>query len=350
MIKLKHRVYKYLLFFRPLIYLVIIGAVLLLLIFFVPKLVSAFKSTVSLINPDITTLDSFRDRTNILLLGVGGGTHAGADLTDSIMLISVNLATSDTVLISLPRDIWVESLSSKLNTAYHFGEAKQEGGGLVLAKAAVSEIINQPVHYAALLDFSGFETAIDIVGGLDINVPHGFIDKKYPLPGQENAAIESDRYEVLQFYPGQQHMAGSTALKYVRSRYAENEEGTDYARAQRQQLVLLAFKDKILSTHTLLNPSKLKALIKTFKTAVKTDLPSSTYPDLIKLALRIKSSGLRTGIVDQGSDNEEIPPLLYNPPANLYGQWVLLPINHNWQAVYDHVAEILYQNQSVKTQ
>lgn len=345
MFKFKRRVYKYLLFFRPLIYLVVIGAVLSLLIFFVPKLVSAFKSTVSLISPDIATLDSFRGRTNILLLGVGGGTHAGADLTDSIMLISVNLATSDTVLISLPRDIWVESLSAKLNTAYHFGEAKQEGGGLVLSRAAVSEIINQPVHYAALLDFSGFETAIDIVGGLDLNIPHGFIDKKYPLPGQEDALVEADRYEVLQFSPGQQHLNGSMALKYVRSRYAEGEEGSDYARAQRQQLVLLAFKDKILSTRTLLNPSKLRTLIKTFKTAVKTDLPPNTYPDLIKLALRIKSSGLRTGIIDQGSSNEEIPPLLYNPPANLYGQWVLLPINHNWQAIYDHVAEILYQNQ-----
>lgn len=341
---LKRKSYQYLLFLRPLIYFLCFFLVVLSFIWFIPKLKPLLK-VFSLLNPAITQINSFRDRTNILLLGIGGGTHAGADLTDSIMLISVNLATADTVLISLPRDIWVESLSAKLNTAYHFGETQQPGGGLVLTKAAVSEIINQPAHYAALLDFSGFETAIDIVGGLDLNVPHGFIDKKYPLPGQETAAVESDRYEILQFYSGQQHMDGPTALKYVRSRYAEGEEGTDYARAQRQQLVLLAFKDKVLSTRILLNPSKLKALITTFKTAVKTDLPPSTYPDLIKLALRIKSSGLRTGIIDQGSDNEEIPPLLYNPPANLYGQWVLLPINHNWQAVYDHVAEILYQNQ-----
>ncbi|OIP04044.1 hypothetical protein AUK18_00710 [Candidatus Beckwithbacteria bacterium CG2_30_44_31] len=341
---LKRKSYQYLLFLRPLIYFLCFCLIVLSFIWFIPKLKPLLK-VFSLLNPAITQINSFRDRTNILLLGVGGGTHAGADLTDSIMLISVNLATSDTVLISLPRDIWVESLTAKLNTAYHFGEAQQPGGGLVLAKAAVSEIINQPVHYAALLDFSGFETAIDIVGGLDLNVPHGFIDEQYPIPGKEDAEPVSDRYEVLKFSPGQQHLDGPTALKYVRSRYAEGEEGTDYARAQRQQLVLLAFKDKILSTRILLNPSKLKALITTFKTAVKTDLPSGAYPDLIKLALRIKSSGLRTGIIDQGSDNEEIPALLYNPPANLYGQWVLLPINHNWQAVYDHVAEILYQNQ-----
>lgn len=341
---LKRKSYQYLLFFRPLIYFFCFCLIILSFIWFIPKL-KPLLGIFSLLNPAITQINSFRDRTNILLLGVSGGTHAGADLTDSIMLISVNLATSDTVLISLPRDIWVESLSAKLNAAYHFGEAKQKGSGLVLAKAAVSEIINQPVHYAALLDFSGFEEAIDIVGGLDLNIPHGFVDKQYPIPGKEDAEPVSDRYEVLKFSPGFQHLDGPTALKYVRSRYAEGEEGTDYARAQRQQLVLLAFKNKVLSIHTLLNPSKLKALLTTFKTAVKTDLPSNAYPDLVKLVLRIKSSGLRTGIIDQGSSNEEIPPLLYNPPANLYGQWVLLPINYNWQAVYDHVVEILYQNQ-----
>ncbi|MDZ7587452.1 MAG: LCP family protein [Patescibacteria group bacterium] len=345
MIKLKHRIYKYLLFFRPLIYLTAIGTVLFLFILFIPKLTWAFKNALSLINPDITTVNSFRERTNILLLGVGGGAHSGADLTDSIMLISINLTTADTVLISLPRDIWVESLSAKLNTAYHFGETKQVDGGLVLAKSAVSEIINQPIHYAVLLDFSGFETAIDILGGLDLNVPHGFIDTKYPLPGKETVEPETARFETVKFSSGEQHLDGQTALKYVRSRYAEGEEGTDYARAQRQQLVLLAFKDKVLSAKTLLSPSKLKALIKTFKTAVKTDLPSKTYPDFLKLVFRIKSAGLRTGIIDQGSMNEEVPPLLYHPADALYGQWVLLPINNNWQAVYDHVAEILYQNQ-----
>jgi hypothetical protein len=64
----------------------------------------------------------------------------------------------------------------------------------------------------------------------------------------------------------------------------------------------------------------------------------------VKLALRINQAGLRTGVLDEGSRREDIPPLLYNPPSNLYGQWVLLPVNNNWQAVYDHVAEILYQN------
>ncbi|MCX6816988.1 MAG: LCP family protein [Candidatus Beckwithbacteria bacterium] len=343
--KLKRRTYQFILFLRPVFYLAVISLIILFFIWFIPK-TKPLTKIFSLINPAITQLNSFRGRTNFLLLGIGGGDHPGADLTDSIMFISVNLTHSDTVLISLPRDIWIESLSAKINTAYEFGEAKQLGGGLVLAKSAVSEIINQPVHYAVLLDFSGFERAIDIVGGIDLNVLHGFTDPQYPVPGKETAEPESSRYEALTFSPGQQHMDGSLALKYVRSRYSQGEEGSDYARAQRQQLVLLAFKDKVLSPSVLLNPAKLKALYQEFKHAVKTDLSTSSYIDLVKLVLRVKSSSLRTGIVDQGSSSEDIPALLYNPPSSLYGQWVLLPVNNNWQSVYSYVSELLYQNKT----
>ncbi|MFC1627304.1 LCP family protein [Patescibacteria group bacterium] len=351
--KIKRRLYKYLLIFKPIIYFVSAIILIIFLIWFAPKTFPFFKTIlkvpsaiISLINPSITKLDSSQNRTNILLLGIGGGDHPGGDLTDSIMLISVDIKTGDAVLISLPRDIWVESLSAKLNHAYRFGEEKQAGSGLVLAKSAVSEITNQPVHYTVLLDFSGFEKAIDIIGGLDINVPHGFVDEQYPVPGKESAQPESDRYQTLEFLAGQQHMDGSTALKYVRSRHAKGIEGTDFARAQRQQRVILALKDQLLTARVILNPKKISQLKQAFQDSVKTDIDSSAYPDLLKLAMRIDQDNIRTGIIDQGSETEEIPPLLYNPPASQYGQWVLLPIDNDWQAVFDHVQEIIYQTPS----
>jgi len=350
--KLKRRFYKHLWFFRPFSYLLITLAILFSLIWLVPKLAPFFQRlakgpamVISLFNPSLTHLNSSRQRTNILLLGMAGGDHPGADLTDSIMLISINLQTNDTVLISLPRDTWVESLSAKLNAAYHYGETKQPDGGLILAKAAASEIINQPIHYGILLDFSGFEKAIDIIGGLDLDVPHGFVDKKYPIPGKEAAEIEADRHQTIEFLSGSQHMNGATALKYVRSRNAEGEEGTDFARAQRQQRVILAFKNQLLSAKTFLNPKRLKQLNQIFKDSVATDIPSGSYPDLFKLALRIDKDNIRTGIIDQGSQSEDIPPLLYNPPASLYGQWVLTPVDNDWQPIFDHIEEIIYQNQ-----
>lgn len=351
--KFKRRLYKHLWLFRSLSYLVVISIAIITIIFLIPPFVKFSKRVlkgptllVSLLNSDINKLTSFKGRTNILLLGVAGGENLGADLTDSIMLVSININSSDTVLISLPRDIWVESLQAKLNTAYHYGEDKKPGGGLTLAKAAVSEIINQPVHYGVVLDFTGFEKAIDVVGGITVNVPHGFVDEHYPVPGKEAAEVETERYQSLTFSSGIQEMDGTTALKYVRSRQAEGEEGSDYARAQRQQLVILAFKDKLLSLRTLLNPQKIQRLIQTIKDSLIIDLPTETYPDLAKLGLRLDESNIRTGIIHQGSDSEDIPPLLYNPPLSFYGQWVLLPINDDWQAIYRHIEEILYQNQS----
>lgn len=352
MSKFKRKFYKYLWFSKPLSYLIIAIFITLIFIWLSPqvfglikKSLSGLKTVISMINPSIQHLESYKNRTNILLLGAGGGNHEGADLTDSIMLISVDLTTADTVIISLPRDIWVESLSAKLNATYRFGESKQSGGGLVLIKSAVSEIINQPVHYAVLLDFSGFVEAIDVVGGVQVTVPHGFVDNQYPISGQENAEPESDRFEVLQFFSGPQTMNGDTALKYVRSRHAEGIEGTDFARSQRQQRTILSFKDKLLKANTLFNFKKLKELKAVFNHSVKTDLTFSTYLDLFKLGVKLDQTNIRTGIIDQGSEDEDIPPLLYNPPVNLYNQWVLVPVNNNWDTVHQHVSEILYQNQ-----
>jgi LCP family protein required for cell wall assembly len=350
--KLKRRVYKHLWLLRP-IFFIFSGLALVFLLYLITppvfslakKLIRGPAYLISFLNPKITHLDTYRERTNILLLGMGGGDHPGADLTDSMMLISINPETNDTVILSLPRDIWVESLQGKLNSAYHLGETKKPGAGLVLAKAAVSEILDQPVHYTVLLDFTGFEKAIDIVGGISIDVPRGFTDFQYPIPGKETAEPESARYQVVTFKAGRQIMDGDTALKYVRTRHAEGEEGTDFARAQRQQRVILAFKDKVLSVKILLNPIKLKRLFETFSESVITDLPVASYPELIKLVFRIDQDSIRTGILNEGSVSEDIPPLLYNPPLSLYGQWVLLPSNNDWQAVHEYVEEILYQNQ-----
>ena len=350
--KFKRRLFKHLWLFRPLFYVFLIILILGFAYFSFPpalklikKLIRVPAAIVSIFNPQLTTLDSFRSRTNILFLGIGGGDHPGADLTDSIMLISIHTETGDTVLLSLPRDIWVESLKGKLNSIYLLGESKKPGAGLTLVKSAVSEIINQPIHSAVLLDFSGFEKAIDVVNGITINVPRGFTDPKYPIPGKETAQPEPERYQALTFVAGEQIMDGATALKYVRSRHAEGEEGTDYARSQRQQRIALALKDKLLSLQTLFNPLQLKQLYQIFTDSVITDLAPQAYPDLFKLIFRADKDNIRTAILDQGSEIEEIPPLLYHPPDYLYGQWVLLPINNDWQLIHSYVEELLYQNQ-----
>lgn len=291
----------------------------------------------------------YQGRTNILILGIGGGSHPGANLTDSMMFASYDPETQDLVMIPIPRDIWVPSLRAKINTAYHYGEI-QDGltGGFTLAKSSVSEILDQPVHYTLLLDFAGFEKLIDTLGGIEINVEQAFTDPKYPIPGRETAEPESARYETLTFESGIQTMDGSRALKYVRSRNASGLQGTDLARSQRQRQVLLAIKDKLISTNILLNPTKLNDIRQTIGESFKTDLPDETYPALLRMAPQIRTLSIRSAILpvylanDLGSASPSAA-LFINPPisATHDNQWVLAPANNTYLPVHQYTACII---------
>ena len=307
-----------------------------------PRMIVSF-----LVNPE-TVLSSHDGRTNLLILGVAGGNHEGADLTDTIIFTSVDLRSGDVAMLSLPRDIWLDSLEAKVNSAYHYGEAKSPGSGFVLAKDATYQITGQPIDYTVLIDFTGFVKAIDLVGGVEVEVERTFTDEKYPIPGKEKDDCQGDkeyhcRYETIHFERGRQHMDGTTALKFVRSRNAAGEEGTDFARSARQQKVILALKNKILSTDTLLSPSKLLSLRRTFAQHVKIDKDLheeelAGFANLFWRYVRGKNV-LRTLTLDTGT--EENPGFLISPPISTYGQWVLLPRSGNWQEFQKYLKQKL---------
>lgn len=300
----------------------------------------------SLVKNPQGVLRSTRGRTNIVLLGMGGTNHKGPELTDSILVASVDLASTDMVMLSVPRDIWIGSLKTKINSTFYYGEQKQEGGGLLLTKAAVEEIIGQPIHYAIAIDFDGFKHAIDLVGGIDVNVPESFDDYKYPIPGMEDAQPEELRYEHLHFDAGMQTMSGERALMYVRSRNAEGPQGTDFSRTQRQQLMLLAFKKKALSLETLLSPTKVKELAQTFSGSIKTDLTEIEYLSLAKIAIQAQAENLRRGTLKVEDKENEEEGLLINPsPANYDGQWVLIGKSGSWDEVQNYIEILFYESQ-----
>ena len=260
----------------------------------VGKMVTSFVFT-----PE-SRVRAYNGRTNVLLLGKGGEGHSGADLTDTIILASFSHGNKGLTLISIPRDIWVPEIRSKLNSAYFWGKQKEDWGGLALTKSLVEEILGQPVHYAVVLDFNGFNRVIDVLGGIEVEVAMAFTDEKYPIEGKENDDCGGDkefkcRYEPLQFLEGKQYMDGARALKFVRSRNAEGEEGTDLARAARQQKVIAAVKDKILSPKTLLSPRKMLAIWRVTKEAVETDLDSSSGAVLARKVL--ETNGNSTSFV-----------------------------------------------------
>lgn len=281
-------------------------------------------------------LQAIDGRVNILLLGIPGGEHNGADLTDTILVLSFHEKNKTLSMISVPRDIWSDTLKDKVNSAYFYGEEKKQGGGLVLSKAIISDMIGLPIQYALVLDFSGFTKVIDLVGGVSVDVPQGFIDPEFPVPGKENDECGGDptflcRYEPLTFEAGVQTMDGARALKYVRSRHAQGDEGSDFARGRRQQEVILALKARLLSKDIYLNPGQLEKLYVSFEDATDTDMNIGELLTVGKLFLKTpKEHTQRISLEDQ----------LYTPPSSWYGRYVLLP-TESFEKIHEFISQSL---------
>jgi polyisoprenyl-teichoic acid--peptidoglycan teichoic acid transferase len=284
-----------------------------------------------------TSIDDLRPidgRVNVLILGIAGGDHDGSDLTDTMLVLSFDIK-NNLSLISIPRDIWSDNLKDKINSAYHYGEEKGKslpagrlGGGLVLAKATISDVIGLPIQYSMVFNFSGFESIINVIGGISLQVPAAFTDTEYPIAGRENDMCSGDvtlacRYETIHFDAGRQQMDGTRALKYIRSRHAQGEQGTDFARSRRQQEVIVAVKEKIISKDVVLRPQLFGKLFGIVDQATDMDMNIGEFLTFGKLFAGVTNAHIR-----RISFEEE----LVAPPQYLYGRYVLVP-KISWEDV-----------------
>lgn len=299
----------------------------------------------SLILNSESPLKKYQNKTNVILLGIAGGNHEGTDLTDAMIFLSIDYNKKDVVEVSVPRDIWSETLKDKVNTAYHYGEEKKKGGGLILVKSIVEEVVGQPMHYAYLLDFSGFKKLIDLVGGVEVEVQNSFIDNFYPISGKEDDFCGGDpefkcRYETLQFEKGLQHMDGDKALKYVRSRQAEGEEGSDFARGKRQQKVIAALKNKLLQPAFFWqNLTHIKELATVFDDTTDTDMKLSEQILFFKSFLKLPDQNFRRLVLDSGDAENGRKGFLLNPPLWQYnGEWVLIPSTGDFDEIHKYIS------------
>jgi LCP family protein required for cell wall assembly len=342
-----------------------IGAVIAVLLLFV--FIKNHTTIVNLITDG--GLKSDNNRVNVLLLGIGGEGHDGPNLTDTMIVASIDKKGKDVALVNIPRDLWVPENQAKINAAYAAGQEKN-GKGLAAAEKTVSNLFGVPIHYGVRLDFNGFEKAINLIGGLDINVENSFVDTHYPIAGKENdtCGIEVEekggetyfidatgsaqllteennpfdcRYEMLKFTKGLIHMDGATALKYVRSRHGTNGENSDFARSARQEKVLTAFRQKVFSSETLLNPKKLLDLANTFGRSIDTDIHPDEVPLLLKLAQRAKAANIRRIVLDSGRPDSLLDE---GDPNNYFGAFVLIPKNNKWQELAEYIQGEIFKN------
>jgi LCP family protein required for cell wall assembly len=232
-------------------------------------------------------------RVNILILGIGGEGHDGPNLSDTMMLWSIDTKTKAVAMTSIPRDLYVKIPGhgyGKINSANALG-------GPQLSEQVVENVTGVPIDYYAILDFSGFKQAVNAVGGVDINVPTPLVDPYFPC---DDGTKFAGKYCPIDFKAGEQHMDGEHALEYSRSR----ETTSDFARAARQQQVILALRQKALQLSTLSNPIKLSGLIDAVGGHLTTDLQLGDMEQLAMFAKGIDPTKVTQKVIDEtGSDS-----------------------------------------------
>jgi LCP family protein required for cell wall assembly len=235
-------------------------------------------------------------RVNILLLGVGGEGHKGADLTDTILVLSVDPVNNTAAFLSVPRDLWVKmpvnyfGAYQKINAAYSSAKYKETGkldqsnknaeavqAGFKATDQVLNEVLGIDIHYHMLVNFKAFQQAIDTVGGVTIDVKEQLYDP--------TMAWENNRNPVLAPV-GVQSMDGKKALMYTRSRATSS----DFARSERQRQILLGLKDRVLSAGTLSNPTKIDGLMGAFGDNVYSDLSTQGAVRLYAIMKKINDS------------------------------------------------------------
>lgn len=302
---------------------------------------------------------------NVLLLGHGDPGHPGGDLADSLILVHLDTERKKVVLISVPRDTWLSLPMGgnryephKINEAYSVGKkAKNEEFGFSLIKQAITKVTNLPVNYYVFVSFGKFMEIIDTLEGIEVDVPHSFDDYFYPIRGKEldlcgmssetieaiNATMSGFqlekqydcRYEHLYFEKGKTEMNGETALKFVRSRHS-SQYGGDFARAERQQAVILGIKDRLLSLEALKKAPEVYELLAHL---VKTDLNADMAVAVAELVINPEEYTITRIILS--TEN------VFNDSRNFKGQFVLIPKagEDRWEAIHQLILRKLDESE-----
>ena len=268
--------------------------------------------------------DVGNQRINVLVMGIDQREgETGPFPTDTMMVLSLNPVTKSGVILSIPRDIYVNFPlglgRGRINTANIIGETQQyPGGGPEYAKRTVSEFLGIPIHYYVMVNFTAFLEVMEVVGPVNICITEPIDDDKYP----------DGSYGVrpIHFDAGCQDLSPDRLLEYSRTRATTN---GDIDRAARQQQVILAVRDKIVNVSGVTNLiANVDSLWQSVSANIRTDL---SFEDIISLGLfmeEVPSENIVNATI--GYDRVTIETL----PT---GDQVLVPIRND---IYALVAEL----------
>jgi LCP family protein required for cell wall assembly len=233
-------------------------------------------------------------RLNILLVGGDAGPDRWSMRTDTLILLSVEVATGRAAMFGIPRNLRNVPLPDEsagafscgcfpgmINALYVYAMGHPEhfpGGssrGYRAVAGAVQELTGVRLDGIAVVTLAGFVRLVDALGGLTIDVPERLYDKNYPLE-------DGSGHIVLNISPGRHHFDGRMALAYARSRHQDS----DYGRMARQQQVLVALRKQLRPCRLV---PRIPALLRAAKGAFWTDIRVGDLPEMLALAQRIRA-------------------------------------------------------------
>jgi LCP family protein required for cell wall assembly len=262
------------------------------------------------------------DRVTVLLLGVDEREQeSGPWRTDTIMLLTLDPVTKQAGVLSIPRDLWVPipgHNEGRINTAHFVGDLYgHPGGGPALAEETVEYNLGVPIDYFVRVNFHGFVTLVDQIGGIDVYVEKTIHDPTYP--------DYHYGYDPLHIEAGWHHFDGEMALKYARTRHGTS----DFDRARRQQQVMLAIQEKVTSVDMLPDLARNASQIyQTVETSIHTNLALDQMLALANLSTEVDRSQIRFGVIDSTCTQQWVTP---------DGAQVLVPIREEMRKVRDYV-------------
>jgi LCP family protein required for cell wall assembly len=233
------------------------------------------------------------ERINILLVGTDalpGRTH---DLTDTMLVVSIDPDGGPPAMISVPRDLYGAPLpeggtyEAKINSLMNFAAARPAEfplGGPGTLKAAIGLLLGVDIHYFGAINLLGFKQAVDAIGGVEVEVMRGIYDSTY-----------QDEYgDLTGFYldPGTHYMDGHLALAYVRSRLGSGDN--DFTRADRQQQLLAAIQAKLTAGNLLL---ALPGLLDAVENTIIMDIPGDQFSLLAQAVQDADRDALRRAVI-----------------------------------------------------
>ncbi len=290
--------------------------------------------------------------TNLLLLGAGDAAHDGTDLTDTIMVASLDRRTRSSLLLSIPRDLYVTKSdkmgTGRINELYrnykYYLKRTKKATTEEASKEAMEELareigrkIGLPIHRVAKVDFTAFTDVVDALGGIDVLVKQDLVDTEYP-------SGDNGGYITFSVSAGLQHFDGETALKYARSRHSTS----DFDRGLRQHDLIEALAKKAQEEGVTSSPGKILSMLKILSEHVETTMTVSEMLGAGKLAQsldreKVVSMGIndRSGLYEPGGFIGAAPREMFGGAA------VMLPISpkSDWSEIRTFV-HLLKQNRA----